>query len=79
MRAFPIAIAIALVGSTLAVAPGAGRAQAYPAAQYSAAVTRICTGALLFDRDGTGSTYKAVQFATLENHAAITAADFVVV
>jgi hypothetical protein len=50
MRAFPIAIGIVLVGSTLAVAPGrAGRAHAYPAAQYSAAVTRICTGALLFD------------------------------
>ncbi|GLK67891.1 calcium-binding protein [Hansschlegelia plantiphila] len=37
------------------------------------------TGALFFDRDGTGATYTAVQFATLENHATITAADFTVV
>ncbi|GLK67892.1 beta strand repeat-containing protein [Hansschlegelia plantiphila] len=37
------------------------------------------TGALLFDRDGTGATYAAVRFATLENHAAISAADFTVV
>ena len=37
------------------------------------------TGKLFFDRDGTGATYKAVQFATLDNHATITAADFVVV
>ncbi|GLK67631.1 beta strand repeat-containing protein [Hansschlegelia plantiphila] len=37
------------------------------------------TGALFFDRDGTGATYKAVQFATLENHATITAADFTII
>ncbi|WP_271168374.1 calcium-binding protein [Hansschlegelia plantiphila] len=33
------------------------------------------SGALLFDEDGTGSI-KAVQFATLANHATISAADF---
>ncbi|HVI30190.1 calcium-binding protein [Hansschlegelia sp.] len=37
------------------------------------------TGALFFDRDGTGGAYAAVRFAILENHAAVTAADFVVV
>ncbi len=37
------------------------------------------TGALFFDRDGSGSTYEPVQFAILENKAAITAADFFVV
>ncbi len=37
------------------------------------------TGALYFDRDGSGSTYQPVQFAILENNAAISAADFFVV
>ncbi|MFC7053163.1 M10 family metallopeptidase [Hansschlegelia quercus] len=37
------------------------------------------SGGLFFDRDGTGATYTAVQFATLENHATTTAADFIVV
>ncbi len=37
------------------------------------------TGALFFDRDGSGGTYQPVQFAILENKAAITAADFFVV
>ncbi|MFJ5486815.1 pre-peptidase C-terminal domain-containing protein [Hansschlegelia beijingensis] len=36
-------------------------------------------GALFFDRDGTGTTYAAVRFATIENHAAMTAADFTVI
>jgi hypothetical protein len=49
VRAFPIAIGIAIVASTLAAAPGrAAPAQASPAAEYSAAVTRICAGAMLF-------------------------------
>ena len=37
------------------------------------------SGSLFFDRDGTGGAYAAVRFAILENNAAITAADFVVV
>jgi serralysin len=37
------------------------------------------TGKLFFDRDGSGSTYAAVQFATLENLASINEADFIVV
>ena len=37
------------------------------------------SGSLCFDRDGTGGAYAAVRFAILENHAAITAADFTVV
>ncbi len=37
------------------------------------------TGALFFDRDGSGDAYQPVQFAILENKAAITAADFFVV
>ncbi len=37
------------------------------------------TGALFFDRDGSGGTYQPVQFAILENKAAISAADFFVV
>jgi Ca2+-binding RTX toxin-like protein len=37
------------------------------------------SGALFFDRDGSGSAYAAVQFATLENHALITNSDFLVV
>jgi len=37
------------------------------------------SGSLFFDRDGTGGAYAAVRFAILENHAAVTAADFVVV
>ncbi|MDQ4087508.1 MAG: calcium-binding protein [Pseudomonadota bacterium] len=37
------------------------------------------TGALLFDRDGTGTTYGAIQFAVLENKpAVISNADFVI-
>jgi len=36
------------------------------------------SGSLFFDRDGTGTTYAAVRFAILENHAAITADDFLV-
>jgi hypothetical protein len=50
MRTFQIAVAVALVASVLATAPGrAGPMQASPAAEYSAAVARICAGALLFD------------------------------
>ena len=50
MRTFPIVIGIALVASTLAATPGrAGRTETSPAAEYSAAVTQICAGALLFD------------------------------
>ncbi|MFJ5487212.1 hypothetical protein ACIKTA_06070, partial [Hansschlegelia beijingensis] len=37
------------------------------------------SGSLFFDRDGTGGTYAAVRFAILDNHAALTAADFTVV
>ncbi len=37
------------------------------------------TGALYFDRDGSGDAYQPVQFAILENKAAISAADFFVV
>jgi serralysin len=37
------------------------------------------SGALFFDRDGSGSGFAAIQFATLANHAAITEADFAVV
>ena len=36
-------------------------------------------GALFFDRDGTGSSYAAERFASIENNAAMTAADFTVV
>jgi Ca2+-binding RTX toxin-like protein len=36
------------------------------------------TGALFFDRDGTGAI-APVQFAVIDNHAALTAADFVVI
>jgi Ca2+-binding RTX toxin-like protein len=42
-------------------------------------IYNVTTGALFFDRDGAGSTYAAVQFATLENHATVSHADFVVV
>jgi hypothetical protein len=50
MRTFPIAVVIALVVSALAATPGrAGPTQTSPAAAYSAAVARICAGALLFD------------------------------
>jgi serralysin len=42
-------------------------------------VYNATSGALFFDRDGSGSTYAAVQFATLENHAAISNSDFLVV
>ncbi len=37
------------------------------------------TGALYFDQDGSGGAFQPVQFAILENKAAITAADFFVV
>jgi serralysin len=37
------------------------------------------TGALYFDRDGSEGTYGTVQFAILENKAAITADDFFVI
>ncbi len=37
------------------------------------------SGALLFDRDGSAATYAAVQFATLDDHLAVTRADFTVV
>jgi hypothetical protein len=42
-------------------------------------IYNAATGSLLFDRDGTGTKYAAVQFATLENHAALTNADFTIV
>ncbi|MGQ3213041.1 MAG: hypothetical protein ACT6U0_14580 [Shinella sp.] len=34
------------------------------------------TGSLFFDGDGSGSTYKAVKFATLSGTPTLTAADF---
>lgn len=37
------------------------------------------SGALFFDRDGSASVYKPIQFATIENHSAMTNADFFVV
>ena len=38
------------------------------------------TGAIYYDRDGTASTYQAVQIAALENHPTnITASDFVII
>jgi hypothetical protein len=52
MRIFPIAIGLAIAASTLTAAPGlSGRTQTSPGADYSAAVTQICAGALLFDGD----------------------------
>lgn len=37
------------------------------------------TGALFFDRDGSGTRYEAVQFATLQNLPSLSAADFEVI
>jgi Ca2+-binding RTX toxin-like protein len=37
------------------------------------------TGSLFFDRDGSGSTYAAVKFATLSGTPTLTAADFFVI
>jgi hypothetical protein len=48
MPAVPAALATALAAATLAVA-SAPAAEGTSASQYSAAVTRICAGALLFD------------------------------
>ncbi|GBD48179.1 hypothetical protein METY_1392 [Methylopila sp. Yamaguchi] len=39
----------------------------------------IVSGGLFFDRDGSGTTYHAVRFAVLANHAALTADDVVIV
>ena len=37
------------------------------------------TGQLLYDRDGTGTQYEALPFATLTGAPAITASDFIVI
>ncbi len=42
-------------------------------------VYNTATGDLFFDRDGSGTAYSAVHFATLDNKAALTAADFYVI
>ena len=60
MRTLPFVVGTALVAITLAATPGRaaptrtpggarGATGSSPAAEYSAAVTRICAGALLFD------------------------------
>jgi serralysin len=42
-------------------------------------IYKTSTGNLYYDADGSGSAFAAVKFAVLANHAALTAADFVVV
>ncbi len=81
MRTFLIAVGIALVASALAATPGrAGPTQTSPAAAYSAAVGRICAGALLFDgehRMGTRSDALSIahdiQASTARRLARVTA------
>jgi Ca2+-binding RTX toxin-like protein len=69
----------ALTAGTLAAsafASGAGLTSAQDADDRI--VYNTTTGALFYDADGVGGT-AAVQFAVLDNHAALTNADFVVV
>ena len=53
---------------------GAAAADAADRIIYNAA-----TGGLFFDRDGTGATYAAIEFASASHNLALTNADFVVV